>query len=180
MTAPVVKPNQQDTQLTHFEVERPGRKFPLCILAADLELPMNVGSLFRIADALGVESLYLCGDTPLPPDRKIKKTARSTEKHVPFVYRENALDAIRELRAKGYLIVSLELTSDSVDIRRFAPPPQRKICLVVGAENEGIAQAILDASDVTVHIPMFGNNSSMNVATACAIALFELVRAYAP
>ena len=174
------EPKAENAQLAHRQFKRQAHKFPVCILANDLEVPMNVGSLFRIADALGVESIYLCGTSPAPPNSKIKKTSRSTEKHVSHAYRENALDVVHELKARGYLIVSLELTSASIDIRRFSLRQDQKVCLVVGSENEGVSQALLDASDCTVHIPMFGNNSSMNVAVACSIALFEIIKIYMP
>ena len=55
-----------------------------------------------------------------------------------------------------------------------------KICLIVGSENAGVSQDLLNISDYTIHIPMFGQNSSMNVATACAIAVFELARKFMP
>jgi tRNA G18 (ribose-2'-O)-methylase SpoU len=174
------EPKSENVQLTHRQFAHPVRKFPICILANDIEVPMNVGSLFRIADAMGVENIYLCGKSPTPPNSKIKKTSRSTEKRVPYFYRENALDVVQELKARGYLIVSLELTSASIDIRRFSLRPDQRVCLVLGSENEGVSQALLDASDCTVHIPMFGTNSSMNVATACSIALFEIIRTYMP
>lgn len=173
-------PKAQNVQLAHRHLKREPKKFPICILANDIEVPMNVGSLFRIADALGAESIYLCGKSPTPPNSKIKKTSRSTEKHVPYVYRENALDAVHELKARGYLIVSLELTSTSIDIRQLSLRQDQKVCFVLGSENEGVSQALLDASDQTVHIPMFGTNSSMNVAVACSIALFEAIKAYTP
>jgi tRNA G18 (ribose-2'-O)-methylase SpoU len=176
----LLEPKTDNVQLTHRQVERLERKFPVCLLANDIEVPMNVGSLFRVADALGAEAVYLCGRSPTPPNSKLKKTSRSTEKYVPYVYRDNALDAVHELKARGYLIVSLELTSASVDIRRLSLRCDQKVCLVVGSENEGVPQVLLDASDYTVHIPMFGNNSSMNVAVACSIALFEIIKAYMP
>ena len=172
--------SMHNKQLEHRHFQRQSKKYPLCILANDIELAANVGSLFRIADALGVEKIFLCGHSPVPPNSKINKTARSTEKTVPYEYAGNALDIIRRLKAENYQIVSLEITSASMDIRDYVVSGEEKICLIVGAENTGINQALLDASDCTIHIPMLGHNSSMNVATACAIAVFEIVRKYLP
>ncbi|WP_449425467.1 TrmH family RNA methyltransferase, partial [Rhodanobacter lindaniclasticus] len=75
-------------------------------------------------------------------------------------------------------IVALELSSASIDIRDLAVAATDRICLVPGSENRGVSQALLDRSDQTVHIPMLGAHSSMNVATACAIATFEIIRAF--
>jgi len=116
----------------------------------------------------------------MPPNSKIKKTARSSEKYVPYGYVENALDVVQQLKSENYQIVSLEITSVSIDIRDFEVNGKEKICLIAGAEKTGVSPALLDASDCTVHIPMLGHNSSMNVATACAIATFEIIKNYMP
>ena len=155
-------------------------KFPVCILANDLEVPQNVGSLFRIADALGVEKLFLTGGSPTPPNRKLRKTSRATEQAVAYEYHERALPLLLQLKAAGYTIVSLEITASSRDIRSFDPTPFDKLALIVGAEKHGVSAELLAASDHTLHLPMFGQNTSMNLANACAIAVFELTRRFMP
>jgi len=70
----------------------------------------------------------------------------------------------------------LEITKNSLDILDFRPKPTDKICLIIGSENTGVSQDLLDASDVAVHIQMYGQNSSMNVAMATTIAVFELIK----
>lgn len=145
-----------------------------------MDVPMNVGSLFRIADAFALEAVHLSGKSPVPPNDKIRKTSRATEKYVPFAYDPNPLAIVTRLRKEGYKIVSLEITSSSRDIRDVGVLPGEKICLVVGAENGGVSQGLLDVSDCAVHIRMLGQNSSMNVATACAIAAYELTRRLVP
>lgn len=163
-------------QLGHESHQTKGIKYPLCFLAHDIDVPMNIGSFFRIADALGVEKIYLSGSSPVPPNSKIKKTSRSTEKYVPFSYEADPMVHIQKLKERGYRIISLEITSSSKDIRDMKISKNDKVCLILGSENAGIAQALLDVSDETIHIPMLGQNSSMNVATACSIATFEIVR----
>ncbi len=165
-----------DYQLTHDEIKKEIRKYPICLLANDLIVPMNVGNLFRMADALGVEKLYLCGKTPIPPNKKINRSARSTVKFVEHEYRENALELIQDLKEQGYKIISLEITKKSTDIRHFQIAPTDKICLLIGTENYGIGQELLDMSEAAIHIPMHGYNSSMNVAMAASIAVYELTR----
>ena len=137
---------------------------------------MNIGGLFRMADALGVEKIYLCGNSPTPPSKKINRTARSTVRYVSHEYCENALEIVARLKTNGYKIVSLEITKQSLDILDFDVQPEDKICLIIGGENMGVNQALLNASDVAVHIRMCGNNSSMNVAAAATIAVFEITR----
>ena len=165
-------------QSNHSQHRASGIKYPVCLLVHDMSVPMNVGSLFRIADAFALEKLYLTGNSAVPPNAKIKKTARSTEKYVPYVYANNPLEIIGQLKEKGYTIISLEITSASTDIRNLAPANNDKLCLIVGSENKGVCPELLNVSDKTVHIPMLGQNSSMNVATACAIAAYEIVGKY--
>ncbi len=168
-----------DIQLDHSHHRPTGKAFALCYLAHDLEMPANVGSLFRIADALGVEKICLTGRSAVPPNSKLRRTSRSTEQHVPFCHAMDPIPLLYELKADGYRIISLELTRASIDIRKLAIQASDRICLVLGSENTGVSQVLLDLSEQTVHIPMLGQHSSMNVAMACAIATFEITRAMA-
>jgi tRNA G18 (ribose-2'-O)-methylase SpoU len=163
-------------QLDHSGHRASAGPLPLRLLAHDMDLARNVGALFRIADALGVEHVHLSGASPVPPDLRIRKTARSAERHVAHSYAADPLVAVTALKAQGWRIVSLELSTQSVDLRDLAVTVGDRICLVLGAESTGVCQALLDVSDATVHIPMRGHNSSMNVAIACAIATYEIAR----
>lgn len=163
-------------QLNHAQTSLQEAHFSLCVLAHNLQIAGNVGSLFRLADAFGVEKLYLSGSTQTPPRYKIRKAARSADKHIPYEYQASALNLVQQLKADGYCIVALEITNSSLDIRNFSLPKGQKTCLLIGAENHGIAPELLAQTDYAVHIAMFGKNSSMNVVNACAIALHELVQ----
>lgn len=165
-------------QLDHSKHHSPSQKFPLCFLADNIHLSANIGSLFRIADALGVEKIYLTGQTSIGTSTKFRRASRATEKFVDYAYETNALDLVARLKGSGYSIIGLEITTSSTDIRNVSFKEQR-ICLIVGSEDQGISQSLLEVCDKVVHIPVFGQNSSMNVATACAIATFEIIRAYA-
>jgi tRNA G18 (ribose-2'-O)-methylase SpoU len=163
-------------QLEHGHHRAVPVKFKLCYLVNDIDVPMNVGSLFRIADALGVERIYLTGCSSVPPNPKITKTSRSTEKYVDYSCTEDVGALVAQLKADGYKIVSLEITSKSIDIEEFKVSPGERICLVLGSEDKGVCQQLLDMSDETIHIPMLGINSSMNVAAACAIATYHITK----
>jgi tRNA G18 (ribose-2'-O)-methylase SpoU len=166
----------ENIQLNHSHHHAINKKYPVCFLAHDIDVPMNIGSLFRLADALGVEKIYLSGSSLVPPNSKIRKTSRATEKFVPFSYAENPLEIINTLKSEGYTIISLEITTSSIDISDLSLNGIEKICLILGSESAGVSQELLNVSDFTVHIPMMGENSSMNVATACAIATYEILR----
>lgn len=165
-----------DIQLAHAQHQSGGKKFPLVLLAHDIEVPLNIGSLFRIADALGLEKICLSGKSPVPPNPKIRRTSRASEQYVAHSYQADPLPLLQQYKEQGYLIISLEITAQSRDLAQVVLPPEAKVVLILGAENTGVAQELLDVSDFAVHIQMQGQNSSMNVANACAIACYQLVR----
>lgn len=168
----------ENRQLDHSHHHLKYKKYPICFLAHDVDDPINTGSLFRIADALGVEKIYLSGTSLSPPNPRIRKTSRATEKYVPFSYEKTPFDVIRKLKSEGYTMISLEITSSSIDISELSINGTEKICLILGAEKTGVCQDLLNESDITIHISMMGRNSSMNVAVACAIAAYEITRKY--
>ncbi|MBL1322079.1 MAG: hypothetical protein COA63_013620 [Methylophaga sp.] len=161
-------------QLTHSDFQPQKSKYSICLLLNDFASPANVGSIFRIADAFAIEKIYLTGSSPIPPNRKMMRTSRATEKFVLYEYKENAEAVVNKLKLQGYSIISLEITSSSTNIRQLALSKENKVCLILGSENEGIKPQLLTLSDETVHISMLGENSSINVASACAIAVFEI------
>lgn len=166
------------TQLTHESSDFAKKRFPISLILHDFEIKLNIGSIFRLADAFACEHVYLSGKTPTPPDRKITKTSRSAEKYLAYSYSKNPLDIISQLKEQGYKIVSLELTDKSLKLADLQLQSDEKVCLILGSENVGVNQALLDASDITVHIPMHGQVSSLNVATAAGIALYTLASPY--
>jgi tRNA G18 (ribose-2'-O)-methylase SpoU len=171
---------QKNVQLTHSDHVPSKTRYPLSVVANDMSSPLNVGSLFRLCDALGINMLYLCGDTPVPPSAKINKTSRSTEKYVDYDYFADAGIIVSKLKQAGTLIISLEITSSSMMINsekfNAAIKNRQPVCLILGSENKGIKVSLLSLSDITVRIPMYGTNSSMNVISAASIACFEIVR----
>lgn len=167
--------SKQDTQLRHHQ-HQPKMAFALRYLLHDIDSPGNVGSFFRLADALGVEHIHLSGRSPVPPNAKLRRLSRSAEKYVPFDYQGDALGVLSELKAQGYKVISLEITEKSKPLASLVLPADTKVCLILGSENTGIAEQLLAASDEVYHIPMQGMNSSMNVASACAIASYQLTQ----
>ncbi len=162
-------------QLTHKDHIVSKVNSNVYILASNLTSPYNVGAIFRLSDALGVTKIFLSGTTICPPNQKIRKTSRSTEKYIDFEYCENPLEILDGLRSEGVKIISLELTSGSKDIKNLKLEKDEKVCLIVGSENHGIAEELLEISDAIIHIPMLGNNSSMNVSVATGIAIYDIV-----
>ncbi|WNH12071.1 TrmH family RNA methyltransferase [Thalassobellus suaedae] len=164
-------------QLTHYNTNFNKRKFPITLVCDNVTNAPNIGSLFRIADAFGIEKLILCGEQ-ITIGRKITKTSRATEKVVNYEINESASKVINDLKTKGYQIISLEITSESKPIHTVQFSTEKPIALVIGDENFGVSESILNISDTIIHIDMFGQNSSMNVVQATNIALYEITKQF--
>jgi tRNA G18 (ribose-2'-O)-methylase SpoU len=161
-------------QLEHADIENEVEPMRLRLVCDNWTDPLNVGSAFRLADAFGVEALVLGGQTPAPPHRKIAKTARSTHEWVPFAVAADLPAYLRRARSEGWLPIGLEYTDESQDIAAFDWGGAQPLLLVAGAERHGITPAVLRELAGTVHLPMHGRNTSLNVATAVAAALYAL------
>lgn len=162
-------------QLTHYNTNFTKKQFPITLVCDNITNAPNIGSLFRISDAFGVEKLIFCGEH-IPLGRKMTKTSRATEKVVNYKVENSALDVITKLKSKNYHIISLEITSHSKPIHQFKIPKDQPIALVVGDENFGVSDDVLRLSGDVIHIDMFGQNSSMNVVQAANIALYEITK----
>lgn len=135
----------------------------------------NIGSIFRLADAVAVEKIYICGDTDYPPSSRIHKAAVGTEEWVPWEKRTTALEVVKELKEKGVLIVSVEQDKRSIPFTLLATRLNLPVALVVGHETNGVSKEVLDISDVIVELPMFGINKSINVWGSLAIITYKVI-----
>ena len=162
-------------QLNHYNTNFTNQIFPITLICDNVTNAPNIGSLFRIADAFGIEKLILCGDD-ISLGRKMAKTSRATEKRVNYEVHRDALEVIQELKSKNYQIISLEITNSSQAVHNVQFSTNKPIALIIGDENFGVSEHILNISDVIIHIEMFGQNSSMNVVQATNIALYELTK----
>jgi tRNA G18 (ribose-2'-O)-methylase SpoU len=165
-------------KLTHEEIisrqvkKTDAPRLSLCVVLNNIRSLHNVGTIFRTADGAGVEKIWLCGITGYPPQGGIAKTALGAEDHVPWEYRDNVLDLIKELKNEGYQIVLLEQMRGSTSHDEFKAGP--RVCLVVGNEVEGIAEELQSLSDAAIEIEMDGIKNSLNVAVAFGIAAYQL------
>ncbi|WP_339895406.1 TrmH family RNA methyltransferase [uncultured Algibacter sp.] len=162
-------------QLTHYNTNFKKHTFPITLICDNVTNAPNIGSLFRIADAFGIEKLFLCGDNILL-GRKMAKTSRATEKVVRYEIKNDASKVVEDLKNKNYQIISLEITNVSRAIHSFQFSTEKPIALIIGDENFGVSEHILNLSDAIIHIEMFGQNSSMNVVQATNIALYEITK----
>lgn len=147
-------------------------KLPVTVVLDNVRSEMNVGSVFRTADAFLIERICLCGITPQPPKAEIHKTALGAEESVAWQYYPTTLAAVEQLRAEGYRICSIEQVHDSVSLDQYVIEPGRKTAIVLGNEVKGVSQEVVDASDVCIEIPQHGTKHSLNISCCAAIVMW--------
>ncbi len=162
-------------QLTHFTSNFKKQKHPITLVCDNITNAPNIGSLFRIADAFGIEDIIFCGDN-VSLGKRMTKTSRSTEKFVNHKIEAKIDDVIKNLKENNPCLIALEITETSKELSSFKLNTSQPIVLILGDENFGVSESILEQMDAVIHINMYGNNSSMNVVQAASIALYELTK----
>lgn len=154
------------------EVKRDFKKNDIYIVLDDVLDTYNIGSMFRLADAVAAKEVFLCGRTETPPNHRIKKASINTTEVVNWEYCETALDAISKVKreVKGLEVVAIEQSKKSVPYNQFKY--KQPVCLIVGNETTGVSKEVLEVADAVVEIPMYGINISLNVMVSLAIVLY--------
>lgn len=157
------------------EYARAGKR-PIVVVLDNIRSMHNVGAVFRTADALRLEGLYLCGITGQPPHAEIHKSALGAEEVVDWWYFDRTQEAIKLLRERGYTIWSLEQAEGSVMLPNLKAHlgTSQPIAIVLGNEVDGVDQEVIDLSDGVVEIEQYGTKHSMNVSVAGGIVMWYL------
>lgn len=135
----------------------------------------NIGSIFRLADAIAAEKIYICGETEYPPNSRIHKAAIGTEEWVPWEKADNAKDVINSLKKEGVQTVAVEQDAKSIPFTLLPTRVKFPVAIIVGNETTGVSREALEASDIIVELPMFGVNKSLNVWGTAAIIAYKLI-----
>ncbi len=135
----------------------------------------NIGGIFRLADAIGVKKIFICGESETPPNHKIKKASINTTEWIEWEYAETAVSAIKDLRLKneGIQVIAVEQSEKSVSYTEI--DYQLPIALVVGHETNGVLNEVLEACDYIAEIPMWGVNTSLNVIISLGVVSYAML-----
>ena len=158
----------------------------IVVIAHNIRSCHNIGSIMRTCEGLGIEHLYITGYSPYPEinndtrlphesaklSKQIQKTALGAEETLSWSYHTDVIALIEKLKRDDYEACALEQTSSSKPLTDYST--SRNIALLLGEEVEGIQDELLELSDSTLEIPMFGKKESFNVSIAAAMALYHL------
>lgn len=151
------------------------KKNPIYIVLDNVLDTYNIGSIFRLADAVAAEKIYLCGQTETPPNPRIKKASINTWRYVEWEHAENAISVIEnlKLRIKNLQTVVVEQDKRSIPLTKL--DVVFPVAVVVGNETYGVSKEVLDIADAIVELPMHGINKSLNVMVSCGIVLYRIL-----
>ena len=174
------------------------KRNPITIICDNVLDTYNVGAIFRLADAVAAEKVYLCGATETPPNSKIKKASINTWQWVEWEYIATAKEAIMKVRgsadakamadkqkAEGTRLPDgqgkqkIQIIAVEQDTRSkpfYQVEYQFPLAIVVGNETYGVSKEVLDMADAIVELPMWGINKSLNVMVSCGIVLYEVMK----
>jgi tRNA G18 (ribose-2'-O)-methylase SpoU len=150
------------------------KKLRFILVLHNIRSRFNVGSVFRTADAAGVDKIYLCGITPTPPHPKISKVALGAEKFVSFEKFWQIGKLLNKFKKEKIQIIALEQSRKSIPYFKFKP--KFPLALILGSETQGLSSKILKKCDRIIEIPMYGKKESLNVSVACGIVVFKIAR----
>ncbi|MBW3546882.1 MAG: TrmH family RNA methyltransferase [Actinobacteria bacterium] len=167
--------NLGDTDLKrlhrHWRRRTAGR---LAVLLDSVQTPFNVGAIVRTAAAERVEHLYVAGASAFPDHPRSRKISLGTERSVPWTGYETAAEAVAAVRDAGLFLLGIELADGAVPLHEVALPDD--VCLALGHEDRGLSARTLEACDAVAFVPQLGRGGSLNVASAAAIAMYEVRR----
>jgi 23S rRNA (guanosine2251-2'-O)-methyltransferase len=161
------------------KINKDNSKIETVLILPDIRSALNVGAIFRTADACGISKIYATGYTPRPTDqfgriqKDIAKSALGAETWVPWEYKKSVIPLIRSLKKDGFNIIAIEQSDKSIDYKKIKKTS--KIAFIVGPEVEGLSEKILNECDFIAQIPMKGKKESLNVSVATGIALFRIL-----
>lgn len=154
------------------DLEKIDRK-PIYLVLDRIIDTYNIGSLYRLADAIGAEKMYLCGDMEYPPNTRIHRAAVGTENWVPWEKTPSTLETVKKLKKEGVQIIIVEQSEESISYEELEP--KFPCAIVIGNETGGIEKEVLDEADLVVELPMYGINKSFNVWGSAAVISYKIL-----
>lgn len=150
------------------------KKTPIIIILDNIRSLNNIGSVFRTSDAFLIEKIYLCGITAQPPHNDIRKTALGSTETVDWEYSEQTIDVIEKLKVDDVKICAIEQAENATMLNDFKPQPNTTYAYIFGNEVKGVAQDVVDASDIVIEIPQFGSKHSLNISVSCGVVVWDV------
>lgn len=156
----------------------PREKMPLIVVLEDIRSGLNIGSVFRSADAFQVQEIILSGYSVIPPHREILKTALDATLSVPWSHTPDLAQKLIELKSMGYTIGAVEQVHGSISLDELNISASFPAVLIFGNEVHGVSDVSLGMCDFAVEVPQSGIKHSLNIAVCAGIILWHCYHQY--
>lgn len=145
---------------------------PVYLVLESLQDPGNMGTIFRTAEAAGVTALIIGGASCDCYNPKVVRSTMGAIFRVPFIYVEDLVQTIQEMKASGVTIYGAHLQGESLYQGDFTKP----VAFLIGNEGNGLSDEVADTADRLIRIPMKGKVESLNAAVSTAVLSYEVLR----
>lgn len=151
------------------------RQNGLTIVIENVHDPHNVSAIFRTAEAVGIDKIYLIYNSNKFP--KIGRLASaSANKWIERFHFDNVDDCYKELRKLKFRIYSTYMKQQTKSLSLYDLNLTKKTAIVIGNEHTGLSEEAVDKADGNFLIPMYGMVQSLNVSVAAAVCVYEALR----
>lgn len=146
---------------------------PLLVICDELTDPHNLGAILRSAECVGAHGVIIPKRRSVGLTATVAKASAGAVEYMPVARVTNINAAIADLKEKGVWIFG---TAAEGSIPMYQADLTIPAAIVVGNEGSGMSPLVRKNCDVTVHIPMKGNISSLNASCAASVLLYEALR----
>ena len=166
----------KNSELERLDISefKAAKKTPIIIVLDNIRSLNNIGSVFRTSDAFLIEKIYLCGITAQPPHNDIRKTALGSTETVDWEYAEDTMTVIKKLKKNNVQICAIEQAENAILLNDFKPQSHTRYVFVFGNEVKGVAQNVVNVSDVIIEIPQYGTKHSLNISVSCGVVIWDV------
>ncbi len=146
---------------------------PLLVICDELSDPHNLGAILRSAECAGAHGVIIPKRRSVGLTAVVAKASAGAMEYMKVARVTNINAAMEELKQKGVWIFG---TAAEGSIPMYQADLTGPAAIVIGSEGDGMSRLVRQNCDVTVHIPMKGQISSLNASAAASILLYEAVR----
>lgn len=154
---------------------RKTEKHQIVLILDNVRSRNNIGSAFRTGDAFLIKEILLCGITAKPPHREIHKTALGATDSVSWSYYESTIEAVKEIKKKGFTVVAVEQADEKIMLQSYKPKTDEKLAFVFGNEIRGVSDDVVQLSDSVIELPQYGTKHSLNISVSIGIVLWDVI-----
>lgn len=144
----------------------------LIVAMENISDPGNMGTILRNCDWFGVKNILLSSNCAEIYNPKVIRASAGSVFHLNIYRKDNLINAFEEQKKLGYKIVCADLNGDNL----YSFAQHGKLILVLANEANGPTEDMLKTADIKITIPRIGKAESLNVASASAVLLSELIK----